>query len=102
MDGSVATAQEDDGRIVIYQSTNREGSTFSLSPATRRTLQARFGDKLQASPRIFVAHGTIGDLDRLHGRLAAQLIALLTGFDHDLIGQIGDFEFRDPVTDQRV
>jgi hypothetical protein len=27
---------------------------------------------------------------------------LLTGFDHDVVGQIGDVEFRDPVTDQRV
>ena len=102
MDGSVATAQDDDERLVIYQSTNREGSTFSLSPATRRALQARFGDKLQASPRIFIAHDTRNDLDRLHGRLAQPLVALLTGFDHDLLVQVGGFEFRDPVTDQPV
>jgi hypothetical protein len=102
MHSSAGIAPDDDERIVIYQSTNREGSTFSLSPATRRALQARFGDKLQASPRIFIAHGTRQDLERLHGRLAKQLVALLTGFDHDLLAQIGDFEFRDPVTDQPV
>jgi hypothetical protein len=102
MHGSVATAQEDDERIVIYQSTNREGSKFSLSPATRRALQARFGDKLQASPRIFIAHGSRNDLERLHGRLSSQLVALLTGFDDDLLAQIGNLEFRDPVTDQEA
>lgn len=104
-----AQAQEDDNdKIVIYQSTNREGSTFALSPETRRALQARFGDKLHVSPRIFVAHGmpeapgTRDDLERLHGRLAKQLLALLTGFDQDLLAQLGEFEFRNPVTDELV
>lgn len=102
MHGSLATARQDDEKIVIYQSTHREGSTFALSPATRRALEARFGDKLQASPRIFIAHGTRNDLERIHGRLANQLVALLTGLDVDLLSQIGDLEFRDPVTDQLV
>lgn len=109
MHASFAEAQEDDDeRIVIYQSTDREGSTFALSPETKRALQERFGDKLHASPRIFIAHGapeapsTRDDLKRLHGSLAKQLIALLTGFEHDLLAQLGDFEFRDPVTDEPV
>lgn len=102
MHGSVGQAQDDDGKLVIYQSTNREGSTFSLSPETKRALRERFGDKVHVSPRIFIAHGTRDDLERLHGSLAKQLVALLTGFDHDLLAQIGDFEFRDPVTDQPV
>ena len=102
MHGSVATAQDDDEKIVIYQSTDREGSTFSLSPETKRALRERFGDKLHASPRIFIAHGIRDDLERLHGRLAKQLLALLTGFDDELLAQAGDFEFRNPVTDQLV
>lgn len=111
MGDSLGTAQDDDGKIVIYQSTNREGSTFALSPETKRALQKRFGDKLHVSPRIFIAHGAHGAqatqgtrdaLERLHGGLAKQLIALLTGFDRDLLAQIDDFEFRDPVTDQPV
>lgn len=102
MNGSLGTAQEDDGKFVIYQSTNREGSTFSLSPETKRALRERFGDKVHVSPRIFIAHGTHDDLERLHGSLAKQLVALLTGFDHDLLAQLGELEFRDPVTDQPV
>ena len=105
MHGSVEAAQDDDERIVIYQSTNREGSTFSLSSETKRTLQERFGDKFHLSPRIFIAHSAHGaryDLERLHGSLAKQIVALLTGFDHDLLAQLGDFEFRDPVTDEEV
>jgi hypothetical protein len=107
MHGSVGQAQvDDDERIVIYQSTDREGSTFALSPETKRALQERFGDKLHASPRIFIAHGAPGapgtrdDMERLHGRLAKQLLALLTGFDDELLARIGAFEFRNPVTDQ--
>jgi hypothetical protein len=104
MHGSVERAQhqDDEEKLVIYQSTDREGSTFSLSPETKRALQARFGDKLHISPRIFIAHGARDDLERLHGNLAKQLLALLTGFDDDLLGRVGDFEFRNPVTDQLV
>jgi hypothetical protein len=102
MHDSVGQAQDDGEKLVIYQSTNREGSTFSLSPETKRALRERFGDKLHVSPRIYIVHGARDDLERLHGSLATQLVALLTGFDHDLLAQIGDFEFRDPVTDEPV
>ncbi len=102
MHRSAETAPDDEERIVIYQSTDREGATFSLSPATRRNLEKRFGDKFQVTPRIFVAHAKTGSFERLHGRLAKQLLALLTGFDDDLLAQAGDFEFRNPVTDQLI
>ena len=98
----VEPARGDDGKVVIYQSTDREGSTFSLSPETRRSLQTRFGDKLHVTPRIFVAHATHGAFERLHGSLAKQLVALLTGFDDELLAQVGVFEFRDPVTGQQL
>jgi hypothetical protein len=102
MRGSARSAPDDAGRIVIYQSTDREGSTFSLSPATRRKLEERFGDSFQVTPRIFVAHAKSGSFERLHGRQAKQLLALLTGFDNDLLGQLGDIEFRNAVTDQLI
>jgi hypothetical protein len=91
MHGSVGPATEDDSQIAIYQSTHREGSTFSLSPATRRALEKRFGDKLHVTPRVFVAHGTHaaqGSSERLHGSFAKQLVALLTGFDDELRDRI--------------
>ncbi|HEX3477619.1 MAG TPA: hypothetical protein VHT91_21505 [Kofleriaceae bacterium] len=101
-------AEVNDGtRIVVYQSTDREGSTFALSPEARRMLQKQFGPKFHGSPRIFIAHDirahdVQGDLERLHGRLAKQLVMLLTGLDDQSLAQIGDIEFRDPVTDQRL
>ncbi|HWO18962.1 MAG TPA: hypothetical protein VNO30_09300 [Kofleriaceae bacterium] len=100
--------QLDEGpRLVVYQSTDREGSTFSLSPAARRMLEARFGERLHASPRIFVAH-PVGahparDVpERLHGMLARQLVMLLTGLGDQDLAQAGEIEFRDPVTDRRL
>jgi hypothetical protein len=97
---------DEDEKIVIYQSSNREGTTFALSPDTKRSLQARFGNQLHISPRIFVAHQAVHsgdeDLRRIHGALAKQLLALLTGLDNDVVSLIGDFEFRNPVTDERV
>src|SRR4249919_1664115 len=35
--------EDDDKKITIYQSVNREGPTFSLSLEARRMLQGRFG-----------------------------------------------------------
>jgi len=97
---------DEDTRIVVYQSTDRSGSTFALSPEARRMLQERFGTKFHGAPRIFIAHEIRDeirdDLERLHGRLAKHLVMLLTGLDDDLLGQVGDIEFRDPVTDRRL
>jgi hypothetical protein len=103
-----SSIEQANSNIVIYQSANREGPTFSLSPGARKTLQGRFGDKLHISPRIFIANESYGTqaahqaLERLRGRLAGSLVALLTGLDDDLLAQVGDFEFRDPVTDEKV
>ncbi len=63
-------------------------------------LEERFGEKLHALPRVFVAHRLKGDLERLRGRLAKQLVMLLTGLDEEALAQTGDVEFRDPVTDE--
>lgn len=59
MDSYIEEPPVDGGtRLVIYECSHREGSTFALSPATIRMLAGRFGDKLHVVPRIFVAHGT--------------------------------------------
>jgi hypothetical protein len=91
--------------IAIYQSSDREGSTFSLKPDSQRALQARFGGRLHLAPRIFVAHerykpGASPDLKRLHGSLARPLVALLTGLDQEALGQLENIEFWDPVVDE--
>jgi hypothetical protein len=101
MYGSAGPAQTDEGpRIVVHQSTDREGSTFSLSPAARRMLEARFGEKLRASPRIFIAHRDTPE--PLHGTLVKHLVVLLTGLDDQDLAQAGEIELRDPVTDQQL
>jgi hypothetical protein len=97
MTGTAGQATVEDEAIVIYQSTDREGSTFSLSPDARRLLQERFGDKIHVAPRIFVAHETRSDLERLHGKLAKPLVALLTGLGEEHVAHVA-VEFRDPVT----
>jgi hypothetical protein len=92
----------DDGKtIVIYECSDREGSTFALSSATTRKLVESFGDKLHVVPRVFVAHGP-NKHDRLHGNLAKPLIALLTGLEDELLVKIETVVFWDPVTDQRL
>jgi hypothetical protein len=103
MHGSARSAElGEEPRIVVYQSTDREGSTFSLSPAARRRLEERFGEKLHTSPRIFVAHTMRDSLERLHRSLARQLVMLLTGLDDADLAQAGEIEFRDPVTERRL
>jgi hypothetical protein len=91
-----------DDPVVINQSTDRSGSTFALDYFTERALKERFGDKLHPVDRIFVAHTTHDAIDRLYGKLARQLLALLTGLDEDLLAQLTQVEFMDPVTERRL
>jgi hypothetical protein len=52
-------------------------------------------------PRIFIAHETRDDLERLHGSLAKQLVALLTGLSDEHVAQVA-VEFRNPVTNRSL
>lgn len=87
--------------IVVYQSTDREGATFALSRETREFLKRRFGDAARLSPRIFIARETQHDFEQIHGKLAKQLVALLTGLSTDKLENL-PVEFRDAVTRKLV
>jgi len=78
-----------DEPIVIYQSSDLEGSTFELSLETEKSLEAHFGDQLRMAPRIFIAHAKPSAADRLHGRLATKLLSLLTGLDEAQLAELG-------------
>ena len=99
MSARAEQATTEDDAIVVFQSTHREGSTFSLSPDARRVLQTRFGDKIHIAPRIFIAHETRDDRDRLHGGFVKQLVALLIGLSDEHLAQV-TVQFRDPVTNR--
>jgi hypothetical protein len=102
MDGYIEEPPVDGGtRLVIYKCSNREGSTFALSPATTRMLAGRFGAKLRVAPRIFVAHDT-GARDLRYGSLVKPLVTLLTGLDDGELLPIEDVVFWDPVADRRL
>ena len=88
--------------IVIYQCSDREGSTFALSLETERMVEERFGSRLRIAPRIFIAHATPNASERIHGSLARQLLSLLTGLDEASLAELGEIEFVDPVTERRI
>ena len=88
--------------VVIYQSADREGSTFALSPDSKRALEARFRSSLRPAPRVFIAHGTDHDFQRIHGSLSRHLLILLTGLEEAQLQEIGDVQFQDPVTERRL
>lgn len=101
MNGVNATSPQRglDEPIVIYQSATREGSTFALSTPSRRVLEQHFGAQLRVSPRVFIAHSTRDDYERLHGTIGKQIVLLLTGLSEDRLAEMGPLEFRDPVTE---
>jgi hypothetical protein len=96
--GEHSSAGDDEHRLVIYQSADRSGSTFSLSPESRRALEKRFGDSIRPAPRIFIAHTTRADFERLHS-LSREIVLLLTGLEAERLRGL-KVEFRDPVTEQ--
>ena len=96
------TKREDDEPIVIYESSNRAGTTFALSPHTEMALERKLGDTFKPAPRIFIAHATKDDTERLHVRLWRQILMLLTGLPEDRLAELGKVEFRDAVTEKLI
>lgn len=89
--------------IVIHRSVNGDGETFALEPRSLRRLRQAFGDAVHVRPRIFIAHETKADYEHVHGAIAGQVIALLTGLSEErLKGMFGDVTFQDPVTEQEL
>lgn len=87
---------------MIYRTVSRDGQTFALEPRSLRRLQAQFGDALHPSPRVFIAHETHADHEHVHGRIAPQVIALLTGLSEERIAELGGVKFVDAVTDREL
>ncbi|MBL8946814.1 MAG: hypothetical protein JNK45_26830 [Myxococcales bacterium] len=97
---AVTEPSPDGDRVVIYQSGDRDGSTFELSSRARRMLEMRFAGAVHFAPRVFIAHETRADFERLHGSLARQIVMLLTGLTEERLAEVGSVEFRDPVTEK--
>ncbi len=94
--------RQGDQPIIVYQSADREGSTFALSTPSRRVLEHHFGQQLRVAPRVFIAHSTREDYERLHGAMWKQIVLLLTGLSEDRLKELGRVEFWDPVTERRL
>ncbi|MCK6548710.1 hypothetical protein L6R52_22895 [Myxococcota bacterium] len=86
--------------IVIYRSLDGEGATFSLDRRSEKRLRAAFAAEMRTRSRIFIAHETKGDFERIHGPIAGQIITLLTGLSEERLEPLGDVVFRDPVTEE--
>ncbi len=86
--------------IVIYRSVNRDGATFALHPRSLDRLRAKFGQAVRAHPRVFIAHETRDDYERLNASIVPQIVSLLTGLTEERLQPLGGITFRDPATDQ--
>jgi hypothetical protein len=93
--------------VIIYQSSDREGTTFALCPMSQQMLKERFVDQFLKLPRVFVAHGRYDEagvrevMRRLHKPLGKYILGLLSGLDETRMAPL-ELEFRDPVTDYLV
>jgi hypothetical protein len=94
-DMETVAALEPQSPIIIYRSVNRDGQTFALEPSSRARLRAEFGDSVHLHPRIFIAHETKADQQKLRSDLAEQVIQLLTGVPASRLQALGGVSFRD-------
>jgi hypothetical protein len=97
-----AAARELPDPIIIYRSVDRDGQTFALDPLSRDRLREIFGDAAHFYPRVFIAHETKADYERLRSDLAAQVVALLTGIAEPRLEEHGGVSFVDPVTEEEL
>lgn len=86
--------------IVVFRSVNREGETYALEPRSLDRLRAALGDAVRSHPRIFIAHETRADYDRVESSMTSHIIQLLTGVTEERLRVLGGVIFRDPVTEQ--
>ena len=90
-----------DEPIIIYRSVDRDGQTFALKPNSEERLREQFKDTIRISPRVFIAHETNEDYERIHGSIVPQIITLLTGLSRErLETEFGSVEFRNPETEE--
>ncbi|MDC0718996.1 hypothetical protein [Nannocystis bainbridge] len=86
--------------IVIYRSSNRDGATFALEPGSLTRLRSEFGEALHPRSRVFIAHETRDDHERVQASIAEQIVMLLTGLSESRLEKLGRVVFRDPVSDR--
>jgi biopolymer transport protein ExbD len=87
--------------IVIYRSVNRDGETYALEPRSLSRIRTALGSAVHAHPRVFIAHETKADYERVHGAVVKQVIELLTGVSEErLRSTVGDVIFRDGATER--
>jgi hypothetical protein len=97
-----AAALEDSAPIIIYRSVNRQGQTFALEPLSKMRLREHLGEDVHLHPRVFIAHETTADYERVRRDLAAQVIQLLAGVSEERLQEFGGVEFRDPATETEL
>ncbi|WAS98813.1 hypothetical protein [Nannocystis punicea] len=85
--------------IVILRSSNREGATFALEPGSLARLRKAFGEALHPRSRVFIAHETRDDYERVQAAIAEQIVMLLTGLPEKRLQTLGRVVFRDPVSE---
>ena len=88
--------------IVIHRSVTGAGATYALDWRSAERLQKQLAGEVHVRPRIFIAHGTEADYERVQGNLVGQIIQLLTGVTEERLQPLGEVIFRDPVTEQEV
>jgi hypothetical protein len=87
--------------LVVYRSVNREGETYALEPRSLARIHEVLGAAVHARPRVFIAHETRADYEKVHGAIAQQIIQLLTGVSEErLRDSVGEVIFRDSTTEK--
>ncbi len=85
-------------RALIYVSQNLDGYSFSLSPDTRKKVQALGG---RPSRALFLANEVNDDFMTYHGSFLPVVFPSLAGFrDDNAVERFDLIEFIDPVSNQ--
>lgn len=88
--------------IVIHRSVTGAGATYALDWRSADRLRKQLAGELHLRPRVFIAHETKADHDRVQRNLVGQIVQLLTGVTEQRLDPLGGVIFRDPVTEKDV
>lgn len=99
---SAQAARDLPAPLVIFRGVDRDGATYALEPRSLERLRRELGSAVHVRPRVFIAHETKADYEHVQGKIAPQIIQLLTGLTEERLVPLGGVTFRDAVTEQEL
>ncbi len=90
------------GPIDIYVGRQRDGSAYSLHPASRKLIKIKFAH-VKPAPVVFIGSDTQAETGKQSGEAVWDQVAIiLTGLSTEKLNELGGYRILDPANEKVV